>query len=143
MNKDVSIRITGVHGRGEDRDTVVSEYRGLYFEKNSKKYIKYSETDSESGEVRNSMIVLEGRNVTVEHKGSTDAKMIYEIGKTTRSMYVTPAGSMILEIFTRGIDIEERDNRISLTIDYDMGFGDGEKQPARIIIDARERKSDD
>lgn len=137
MNRDVSIRITGVHGKGEDKNTVVSEYRGLFFEKNSKKYIKYSETDKESGDTRNSMIILEGRNVTVEHKGSTDAKMIYEIGNTTRSMYVTPAGSMLIEIYTRGIEIEERGNRISITIDYEMGFGEGDKEPARIIIEAR------
>ncbi|MCQ2494140.1 MAG: DUF1934 domain-containing protein [Lachnospiraceae bacterium] len=137
MNKDVSIRIAGVHGRGADRNTVVSECKGMYFEKNDKKYIKYSETDSESGEVRNSLIVIDGHNVTVEHKGHTDAKMIYEIGNTTRSMYVTPAGSMLLEIFTRGIDIEERGNRLSLSIDYEMGFGDGEKEPARIVIEAK------
>lgn len=137
MNKDVSIRISGVHGKGADRDTVVSEYKGMYFEKNDKKYIKYSETDAETSEVRNSMIIVEGRNVTVEHKGNTDAKMIYEIGNTTRSMYVTPMGSMLLEIFTHGIEIEERGNRINISIDYEMGFGEGEKEPARIVIEAK------
>jgi len=137
MTKDVSIRIAGIHGRGADRNTVVSEYRGMYFEKNNKKYIKYSETDSESGEVRNSMIVIDGRNVTVEHKGCTDTRMIYEIGNTTRSMYVTTAGSMLIEIYTNSIEIEERGNRINLTIDYEMGFGEGEKEPARIVIEAK------
>lgn len=137
MTKDVSIRIAGIHGRGADRNTVVSEYRGMYFEKNNKKYIKYSETDSESGEVRHSMIVIDGRNVIVEHKGCTDIRMIYEIGNTTRSMYVTTAGSMLIEIYTNSIEIEERGNRINLTIDYEMGFGEGEKEPARIVIEAK------
>lgn len=137
MNKDVSIRILGIHGTGADRNTVVSEYSGMYFERNDKKYLKYSETDAETGEVRNSMIIIDGRNVTVEHKGCTDARMIYEIGNTTRSMYVTSAGSMLIEIYTSRIEIEERGNRLSIVIDYEMGFGEGEKQPARISIEAK------
>lgn len=138
MKSEVTIKITGIHGTGEDKNIVTSCYNGRYFEKNSKQYLMYSEKDAESGDVRNSMIVIDGHDVTVEHKGHTDAKMLYIMGETTRSMYVTPAGSMLIEICTRSIELEQRGNRLSLTIDYDMGFGEGEKQPARIIVEAKD-----
>lgn len=135
MNREATIKITGVHGRGEDKQSVVSECSGAVFEKNGKHYIKYSETDADSGEVRNSLIRIEGRHVSVEHRGNTDAKMIFEIGQTTRTTYITPMGSMLLEINTHGIDFDLRENSLRLVIDYSMGYGDNKKTPAKIIVE--------
>jgi len=142
MNKNINIRITGIHGSGADAQSVISGYTGMYFAKNSKQYIRYSDTDPDDGSTRNSMIVIEGKTVTVEHKGCTDAKMIYEVGKITRSMYVTPAGSMLLEIFTNSVSIKEEEDKMRINIHYSMGFGDGKKQPARIVIDAWDAKEE-
>lgn len=137
MKKDVKIRITGVHGRGKDKNTVVSEYAGLFYEKDDVLYVKYSETDEESKEIRNSLIKIEGKNVTVSHKGHTDAKMIYELGKTTRTTYVTPMGSMLLEIKTNSVSIEQSEEMLLLKLGYEMSFGETEKTPAEIRVEVR------
>lgn len=137
MNKDVKIRITGVHGRGSDKNTVVSEHTGYFYEKDGVIYIKYSETDEESKTVRNSLIKIDGKNVSVSHKGHTDAKMLYELGKTTRSTYVTPMGSMLIEITTNSISIEQNDMQLVLRLGYEMSFGDADKTPAEIMVEVR------
>lgn len=136
MNKDVKLTITGIHGKGKDKSVVSTECPGMYFEKNGKIFLKYNEKDADTGSERKSTVKIDDKVVTVEHKGATDSTMIFELGETTRSMYVTSMGSMLIEIKTLSLEIEQRETKIVIDIDYRMSFGEGNPEPAHIHIEA-------
>ncbi|MCR4617454.1 MAG: DUF1934 domain-containing protein [Lachnospiraceae bacterium] len=138
MNKNVKIKIVGAHGENEDRDVVKSECTGLYYDKNGKLYLKYTETDLETRSTRNALIKVAEPVVTVEYKGATDTFMAFEPGKTTKSMYITPMGSMPIEIKTESLTIELREDSLEIYIHYQISLSGSEMTPASIHIYATE-----
>lgn len=136
MNKEVKISITAVHGIGADRDVIKTEARGVYYEKDSKQYLKYTETDPETGSKRDALIRAEGRVVKTSYRGTTDTTMIFDVGQVTRSMYITPMGSMQLEIETQSLIVENKKDSFELSIEYKLGIAEGEKQRVSLHITA-------
>lgn len=135
MNKDVNIKIVGTHGNGKDKDTVVTNCSGFYFEKNGSIFIKYTETDSETGAIRNALVKLMDKEVSVEYKGTTDTLMRFEMGKTHNSMYITPLGSMRITVTTSHMEIEKQPDEIRIYLEYFMSFDETELgDPASILI---------
>ena len=134
MNKDVKIKIIGAHGEGNDRDVVKSETTGLYYEKGGKQYLKYTETDPETGAKRNALIKIEGPVLSVEYRGATDSFMVFEVGKTTRSMYITPMGSMPIEIETESLTVENRQDSLEIYIHYSISLSGTDMNKASIHI---------
>ncbi|MBQ8139216.1 MAG: DUF1934 domain-containing protein [Lachnospiraceae bacterium] len=134
MNKDVKIKIIGAHGEGTDRDVVKSETEGLYYERGGKQYLKYTETDAETGNKRNALIKIEGSTVSVEYRGATDTFMVFEVGKTTRSMYITPMGSMPIEIETESLTVENRQDSLEIYIHYSISLSGTDMNKASIHI---------
>ncbi|MBR1862323.1 MAG: DUF1934 domain-containing protein [Lachnospiraceae bacterium] len=134
--ENVRIRITGTHGEGRDRETVVTECDGWLYEKNGKHYLRYTEKDAASGQERKALIKVEGGTVTVEYKGNTDTVMIFEVGRKNRSMYRTPLGSMMLETYTKFMEIKTGESSLDIEIDYLMSLGGGEPANASINIKA-------
>ena len=129
MNREVNIEITAIHGSGPDRDVIKTKAEGIYSEKDTKQYLKYKEEDPENGSVRDALIKIEGRSVTAIYRGNTETTMIFEVGQTNRSMYVTPMGSMQLEI-------ETKKDSFGLSIEYRLGIAGGEKQTVALRIKA-------
>ena len=122
MNKDVKIRIVGTHGEGKNKSAVVTNCSGLYYQKNGKTYLKYTEKDDETGATRNALVVISGKTVSVEYRGNTDTVMLFEVGKTNNSMYITPLGSMRLTITTKHMEIDESENKLYILLEYTMSF---------------------
>ena len=134
--QNVRIKITGTHGEGSDRETVVTDCEGVLYEKNGKHYLRYTEKDAASGQDRKALIKVEGGTVTVEYKGNTDTVMIFEVGRKNRSMYRTPMGSMMLETDTKFMEIKTGEASLDIEIDYLMSLGGGEPANAAINIKA-------
>ncbi len=136
MNREVKISITAIHGSGPDRDVIKTETEGIYYEKDGKQYLKYTEVDADSGAKRDALIRVEGRSVKASYRGSTDTTMLFDVGQTTRSMYVTPMGSMQLEIETKSLIVENKKDSFELSIEYKLGIAGGEKQIVALRITA-------
>ena len=136
MNREVKISITAIHGSGPDRDVIKTETVGIFYEKDSKQYLKYTEEDADSGAKRDALIRVEGRSVKASYRGNTDTTLIFEVGQTTRSMYVTPMGSMQLEIETKSLIVENKRDSFELSIEYRLGIAGGEKETVALRISA-------
>lgn len=134
MNKDVKIKITGTHGNGSEKEVLKTHTEGLYYEKNGKNYIRYTEVDPETKAKRNAMIKIEGKTVSVEYRGIAESTMVFEVGKTTRSMYVTSLGSMLLEIDTETMTIEQKEDSVEIFIKYRMTLANTDPTDTTIHI---------
>jgi uncharacterized beta-barrel protein YwiB (DUF1934 family) len=138
MNKDVKIKITGTHGKGSDKEVLKTHTEGLYYEKNGKNYIRYTEVDPETNAKRKAMIKIEGKTVTVEYRGIAETTMVFDVGNTTRSMYVTSLGSMLLEIDTETLTIDEKEESLEIFIRYRMALANTDPADATIHIHVTE-----
>lgn len=134
MNKDVQIKITGTHGSGKDKDTVVTNCSGFYYVKNDQIYLKYTEVDEDTKATRNALVKVHDKTVSVEYKGITDTYMLFEVGKSNNSMYITPLGSMRITITTKTMEIEQKEDYLRIFLDYEMSFDEDKKGDQRAIL---------
>lgn len=137
MNKEMSVQITGTHFTDGEKTTVTTKSTGQLFEKNGKLYLKYSETDADTGATRNALVKVFGKTVSVEYKGNTDTLMLFEVGQTKKTTYITPLGSMPLEIRTHALEVDSANDLLHIKIDYEMSLSDGPFEKAEIVIDAK------
>ena len=132
--KEVKVKITGTHRAGAERDVIESTCTGLLYERDGRQYLKYTETDRGSGTKRNALLKIVDRTVTLQYRGSTETTMIFEVGKHTRSMYITSMGSMPIDIDTKSLVFELSEKSLQISIDYKMSLSGGEAQDSSISI---------
>ena len=86
----------------EDEDDPVEVINvGRYRIINGKEYIKYDE-------------VLEG----ITKKGPVTAHLSFVPGEKTMTFYETPYGNIYLGIFSRSVDMQRTEDKLTISIDY-------------------------
>ncbi len=132
--RDVRIKITGSHENGGEREVLVTNCEGTLYERDGKHFLRYTETDSDTGAKRDALIRIEGKTVTLSYRGNTETTMIFDVGTHTKSMYITPMGSMPIEIDTTGLDIDMTETSLNIRIEYKMSLSGGEARSSSIVI---------
>lgn len=123
MTKDVLVYISGLH-QSLDENTVDADEAievivpGTYHYKNNKHYILYEEIGENGGVIKNQMKIYDDKHVEIRKSGILSASMIFEEGRRNASAYQTPFGQIPITMDTRGVEMEEEENRISIGIDY-------------------------
>lgn len=131
MTKEVILTISGLHyammeeeGESEPIEVITP---ASYYLKNGKHYVIYDEiVEGFPGTIKNK-IRMTGENVLeIMKSGIADTHMIFEKGKIHVSGYETPYGELMIGIFTRELLLKEEENRITVTVDYELDIN-GEK----------------
>lgn len=119
MTKEVLLTISGLQFNNQYDDGKVEVITtGNYYIKNGKHYILYDEVNEDSEEVTKSIIKVQDHVLDVTKRGYTNVHMIFEENKKNMTYYSTPFGNMLIGITSRGVDIEEKDDNISIKVDY-------------------------
>lgn len=84
---------------GGEKDTIEEIAYGSYDEKNGKQYIIYR-TETEGEESVSSILILDGDSLTIKRRGHTNSSIVYSAGKKHAFPYVTPYGTIDMEIET-------------------------------------------
>lgn len=87
-----------------DNDENVIEFKtvGKYGEKNSKQYIIYEETD-ENGAKTDTLIKVSPTETVMQRSGAVETRMTVECGKRHSTLYRTPAGSFVLDVYGESV----------------------------------------
>ena len=118
MTKDVLVSISGAHMVDGDSDDVSVITAGSYFCKNGKHYVIYDELiDGVEGAIRNTIKIREDI-VEIIKSGSARSHMIFEKDKINMTQYETPYGEMMIGVFTKDIQFEEQDEKITVHVNY-------------------------
>ena len=137
MKKDVTVILKGTHGEGPEREKTESICKGIWAERNGVTHILFEEKDPDGdGFIKGRIKILE-RCVEVERKGLVDSLLIFETGKTHRSDYHSPFGTMGLEVFTHSLEMDLRGERIRLEALYDLAIDGGEPRRSKIVIEVK------
>ncbi len=126
MTKDVFVRIQGLHveEEGENPEPVEVICPGTYYKKNDKHYVMYDEVHPEENKVTKNTVKIYDGTYEVIKKGLTNTHLFFQEGKTHTTMYETPFGSLVLDVFTNRISFEEKDNEIKVLVDYELKVND-------------------
>ncbi|MCR5666347.1 MAG: DUF1934 domain-containing protein [Eubacterium sp.] len=121
MTKEILIRIGGLQIRQEDEEEQIEVINsGTYYCKNDKHYIIYEEPIEGFAEPNKNRIKMEPGYVEITKKGPVTVQLIFDEQTKHITYYQTPYGGMELGIDTKRIEIKETDDRIQVSIEYDL-----------------------
>ena len=150
MTKDVLIEFSSVRynvdGEGIDNaglesakaaDKTESVMQGVYYEKNKKYYLLYDEVMEGFKEPVKTKVKFGEDELEITRSGPVKVRMIFENGKKNVANYITPYGSIQLEINTKSISISNSPDNISISIEYSLESGDELISECNIMIRVR------
>ena len=141
MKKDVLLTIKGRHKeRGSDWEGLEVMTTGTLYDKNGSLYLIYDEVMGESeSDVSHNRIRIEQDPlaVTMTKSGAVVSVMTFAENAREKSSYETPYGSFTLEIDTREICFENREDYMKLQIRYHLEMNYEYLSESDIWIEAR------
>lgn len=140
MTKEVMVTIAGLQMADEDQDSIELVHIGEYYKKNGTHYILFDELlEGMSVPVKN-MIKIKERCLEVQKKGPVSAHMVFEEGKTQSSTYAIPYGSFLIETCTKGVQIQEEEEKLEVTAAYGLEINGAHCADCdiRVIVQSRE-----
>ncbi len=116
-------------GEAEKTESLSLGYYHVYDD--GRRLVTYIES-GENGNVTTEIEVC-GRAVTVSRGGAIESRMLFEEGKTDRSVYSIPPYRFDAEVRTRSVMLELSDEKGRIELKYNMKIGGAEKS-ARMKI---------
>ena len=129
MTKDVLVSITGIQTEiviGKKREPQTTEPMeiitpAVYYKKNNKHYIIYDEPVEGTSEIiKNKIKITDNKVIEIMKSGVSNSHMTFEKNKKNCSIYQTPYGEMTLEVDTSEMEIKESDNKMLITLAYQL-----------------------
>ena len=128
MTKDVLLSISGLHqdvtgieAQGDEPGSEPIEVitPASYYLKNGKHYILYDEVmEGIPGVVKNKIKITGEDPMEIIKSGITNTHMVFEKDKINMTQYETPYGEMMIGVFTKDIQFEEQDEKITVHVNY-------------------------
>lgn len=119
MTKDVYITVTGTLTDEEGHETSTeTRVQGQYFFRGECRYLLYKEPDPSSETDTDNILKIRDGLVELRRSGAIRSRMLFETGKTHTAVYMTPYGSLPLEVRTEEIRCFWSDNIGSLSLCY-------------------------
>lgn len=123
MTKDVLLSITGLQfaaPEDEQAEAVEVITPGDYYKKNEKHYVVYDEVmEGFEGTTRNVIKVAQD-SLDITKKGVANVHMVFEKNKKNVTYYYTPFGSILIGIDAKQVDVDETEENINVTVNYDL-----------------------
>ena len=118
------IKIIGTQQLDDDKDTVEVTTVGKYtIAPTGNKFIKYTEYDKDEPRImQNTTIKVSDNQITITRDGHYGSQLLLECGKRHQCHYATPAGEMIIGVFTHKMDIDLNEKGGKLSVAYTLDF---------------------
>ena len=126
MNKNVMLSISGLHfDGGSESGNLQSVLPAQYFKKNDSHYLIYEEQQEGFAETVKNRIKLKDKLMELTRQGLMRTNMVFEEGKKHMTSYVTPYGNFLLGVETKTMEVQEKENHLSVVVEYALE-ADGE-----------------
>lgn len=119
MTKDVVIAIRGLQFmEGDSDDEIETLQRGQYYEKNGSRFLVFDEYMEGFKEPAKNVMRFKNNEMTLTKRGLINVQLDFEEGKKNLTSYRTPFGVIMLGVDTRKVCVEEKEDELTLHIDY-------------------------
>ncbi len=146
MKKEVLVTIRGMQFTKQeegDLEPIEVIMAGDYYKKNNKHYVIYDEIIEGFDGTTKNIIKLQQNCVDIIKKGVANVHMTFEKNKKNVTCYDTPYGSLMLGINAKKIDIQEKEDDISVRVDYALELNYEHLANCNIKMAIRSRESRD
>lgn len=118
---NAKITIVGTQYIKGDKNGAVTrtECEGFRAEREGKSFVFFDEK-TEDGENVSTTIKFDKSSIEMIKKGAYNTRMIFEKGVITKSDYVTPFGTLLMEIDTKMMSLSNKCGKLVIHICYDM-----------------------
>lgn len=147
MNRNVNILIEGIV-RGEDESRITTKATGQYRMLDGVHILRYMESDLKGEE---KAVTMDKDSISIDEDGVNTIKistgmvemikmgensthMVFDLSRPTQSVYDTPYGSLYFNIQTTRIDIEEKENAVTLNMEYSLSYEDSHISDNQIYL---------
>ncbi len=122
MTRDVLVTISGLQVMQQESgvEPVDLITAGDYYKKNDKHYVIFDEVMEGFEGVTKNIIKIREDCVDITKKGFTNVHMVFEKNKQNMTCYETPFGSLMVGINAKSIQLLEKENDISLDLEYSL-----------------------
>ncbi len=86
-------------------EIIVQEAAAEYFCRGESHYLFYEEQSEGDSEPFKTRVKRKGLIVEVSRQGALGGRMVFEPGKTYRTEYATPCGTLLLDIITKTVEL--------------------------------------
>ena len=136
MSKAVLLNIKSDIVQNDEKDQIEFSSDGTYYEKNNKKYLSYDETELTGMVGSRVVLIIHKEHLEMHRFGTTKAKMVFKLGKTTKTNYKTPYGLFKMEVITHQLVVNLKEGRIK--IDYDLNIKGLSEGHNKLIINIKQ-----
>ena len=109
-----------------------------YYERNGSRYLMYEEQQEKEMTSKNHLRWQGGR-VELTRKGSIGTYMVFEKGLRHATEYRTPYGSLLMDVCTENVVVQEKEDRIDICVIYQLEMGGESLSDCRIDMCIRAR----
>lgn len=125
MTKDVYLTITGVQTYEDGYENIIEQkVQGQYYEKRNSRYILYEDVNARTRVKSKNTIKIKDNSLELSRSGSLRPRMHFVAGKTRRTGYATPYGSLPMEIQTDSLKHLWTESTGTIQIDYLLSADD-------------------
>ena len=113
---------------------------GKHYVNKKKHYLLYDEIE-ENEEMKTSNIIKFNNDIVeIIRKGAIGGTLVFEENTTRQSLYSTPMGDLLIEIFTEEIALKEpKEGDVDLTVKYQIHIDGNKVSDNQIEINAVHR----
>lgn len=142
MTKDVLIAIRGLHFEGDlEENKIETITNGEYYKRNGNHYIIFEEVTEGFSEPTKNVFKIKERELNLSKKGLVNVQMLFEEKKKNLTNYATPYGNVVIGIDTKKIDVEEKEERMMVNVDYALEINYEYLADCQITMDIRSKEN--
>lgn len=121
MTKDVLVAISGLQfAADEETGNIETIHAGEYYCRNGHHYVIYDETEEESGQNTRNILKFGEQGLELTKRGFVNVHMLFEENQRSLTNYATPFGDILIGIDTRRVTFREREDRLSMEVEYTL-----------------------
>ncbi|MDE6890886.1 MAG: DUF1934 domain-containing protein [Lachnospiraceae bacterium] len=141
MTKDILLSLKGLQMEyAEDSDAVETITPASYYRKGGSHYIVYDEMTEGFTDPTRNIIRFQEDYLEVFKRGLINVRMVFEENKKNITSYQTPFGNILIGVDTESVQISEKENQISVQVDYTLEANYQYLADCRIEMELRPRK---
>lgn len=121
--KNIMLKIIGKQKNKDEEEVIEFVTEGKYYKKGDTTYLVYKETELIGIEGSTTTLKITDDHIKMKRFGTSDSEIEFQKGKKFNSYYNTPYGNIAMEILTKNIQNQLKDDLTgSLDIEYDISM---------------------
>ena len=126
MTQKVLLTLQGLQTdlSGEDAGQIETVANGDYYKKNDKHYVLYEDVTEGFDQPTKNRLKFGENMVELSRSGLVNVHMLFQENKKNLTNYNTPFGQILMGIATKKIQVTEREERITVEVDYTLEIND-------------------